>query len=231
MSTGTDGTRTARPGLPTSPPAARARRATWRDPRVVIGVAVVSVSVLVGGLLFAGADDAVSVWAARSPLRAGQPVTGDDLVPTETRFADAASADRYISAAEPPPDGATLSRDVGAGELLPRDAVVGSKDTAMTEVPLSVATDAVPATISTGSAVDVWVTTDPDSALTQRAGRRPARLVLDDVVVVSAARAGSSLGPTATRQVIVGLTADQADGLPQSLAALQSGTIVLTRQQ
>lgn len=223
MSTGTSngtGSRTVRREPIASPPATRPRRATWRDPRVVIGVAVVAVSVLVGGLLFSGADDAVSVWAVRDPMRAGQPVTAADLVPAETRFADGASADRYVSADDALPDGATLSRDVGAGELLPREAVAGASDTPMTELPLSVATDAVPGTVSAGSAVDVWVT-----------GRREARLVLDDVVVVSVPRAGSSLGPTATRQVIVGLTAGQAEELPESLAALHSGTVVLTRQQ
>ena len=46
--------------------------------------------------------------------------------------------------------------------------------------------------------------------------------------VVSAPRTGTSLGPTATRQVIVGVGEDQQARLPTSLAALAGGTVLLT---
>jgi hypothetical protein len=83
--------------------------------------------------------------------------------------------------------------------------------------------------------VDVWVT--PDGALTDAgsaaggAPRGPAprsTLVFDDVAVVSAPRTGTSLGPSATRQVIVGVGGEQLARLPRALAALAGGTVVLT---
>ncbi|MGZ4471992.1 MAG: SAF domain-containing protein [Nocardioidaceae bacterium] len=210
-----------------SPPAARARASTWRDPRLAVGVAVVAVSVLLGGLLLGHADDTVTVWATRSALSAGHPIGPGVLRRTEVRFADPASADRYLSADQPVPAGATVQRDVGAGEFLPRAAVVATAHRSLTEVPLSVATDAVPAAVGAGSVVDVWVTADPD----KNKGRATSRLVFDDVTVVAAPRSGTSLGPTATRQVIVGLTDDQQAALPTALTALASGTVVLTRRQ
>ncbi len=215
---------------PGSPPAARPRTAGWRDPRVVVGVIVVALSVLAGSLLFSGADDSVSVWAVREPMRQGQPIGTEDLVRTETRFADAASADRYVAASDVLPEDAVLTRDVGAGELLPRDALGASDSAALTELPLAVATEAVPATLAVGAVVDVWVAAEPGAAAPKLIRRR-ASLVLDDVAVVALPRESSALGPAATRQVIVALTEDQAAELPDSIAALQAGAVVLTRER
>ena len=49
--------------------------------------------------------------------------------------------------------------------------------------------------------------------------------------VLSVPRTGSSLGPTATRQVIVGVGADQQSRLPTSLATLAGGSVLLTAQR
>jgi hypothetical protein len=76
--------------------------------------------------------------------------------------------------------------------------------------------------------VDVWVTPG-DAAAAKAHGR--ATLVLDDVAVVSVPESGTSLGPTATRQVIVGVGEDQEERLPASIAALSSGAVVLTVQR
>lgn len=161
----------------------------------------------------------------------GQSVQPNDLVRREVRFPSSTSADRYLSADADLPGGAVLRRDVGAGELLPRAAVVGAESRPLTEVPLSVGTDAVPATVVSGSVVDVWVTPDRESPESPVPRRDGSKLVFDDVTVVSAPRSGSSLGPTSTRQVIIGLSAaDEAD-LPTALTALGSGTVLITRQR
>ena len=55
--------------------------------------------------------------------------------------------------------------------------------------------------------------------------------MFDDVAVVSVPRTGSSLGPSATRQVIVGVDEDQQARLPLSLAALAGGTVLLTARR
>ena len=135
-------------------------------------------------------------------------------------------ADRYLSSDQPPPSNAVLSRAVGAGEIVPRHALGPAARTTVTEVPLSVNAEAVPSTVGTGSVVDVWVT--PEQAATGRSEARRSVLVFDDVPVVSAPRAGTSLGPSATRQVIVGVSGAQASALPTALTALAGGAVTLT---
>jgi hypothetical protein len=194
----------------------------------VVGLAVVAACALLGARFLGGASDTVPVWAARSTLQEGQPVGSADVVRREVRFADQADADRYVSAEGDLPAGTTLRRAVGAGELLPRGALGTSGAASRTELPLSVDTEAVPSTVRVGSTVDVWVT--PDDAAAAKPGGR-ATLVLDDVAVVSVPESGTSLGPTATRQVIVGVGEDQEGRLPASIAALSSGAVVLTVQR
>ena len=214
------------PPTPGSPPADRPRRSRWRDPRLVVGVAVLAVCALLGARFLGGPSGTAPVWAVRTGLQEGQPVGADDVVRRQVRFAGQGDADRYLSASSPLPAGATLNRPVGAGELLPRAALGADGSAARTDVPLSVDTEAVPATVRVGSTVDVWVT--PDGARDAKPGSARSTLVFDDVPVVSLPEAGTSLGPTATRQVIVGVGPDQDDGLPTAIAALAGGAAVLT---
>lgn len=216
--------------LPGSPPAARHRAGFWRDPRLAVGVALVAVCALLGATVLGGADATVGVWAARVPLTAGQSAAPADLVRREVRFADVADADRYVSADAPLPAGTVLTRDVGPGELLPRTTLGSTERAAAVEVPLSVPTDAVPATLRAGSVVDVWVTPDPDLAADASARDAGSVLVLGRVRVVSVSRAGGALGPTASRQVIVGVEPSQEDALPTALAQLARGSVVLVRR-
>lgn len=210
---------TGAPAPPASPPAVRGTRARWRDPRLAVGIAVVAGCALLGGKLLAASDDTVGVWAARASLAEGQEVGTADVVRREVRFADQADADHYLSADQPLPDDAEVGRPVGAGELLPRTAL-GTGDTgSRTEVPLSVGADAVPATVHVGSVVDVWVTAEKGARST---------LVFDDVPVLATPRSADSLGPTTTRQVIVGVGQAQQAALPRSIAALGGGDVLLT---
>jgi hypothetical protein len=217
-----------------SPVAERSRRSRWRDPRLVVGVAVVAVCALLGARYVGGGSGTVEVWAARDSLQQGRSVGPADVVRREVRFADQAAADRYVSADRALPSGVVLARAVGAGELLPRAALLGTARSSRTDVPLSVDSEAVPATVDVGSTVDVWVTPDraADRDVPLTGARAPrSTLVFDDVAVVSVQRTGTSLGPTATRQVIVGVDDDQSDRLPRSLAALSAGSVVLTAQR
>ena len=217
-----------------SPAALRPVRARWRDPRLVVGVAVVAFCALLGARLLGDAAETVDVWAARVPLDEGQRVEPADLVHRQVRFGAQADADRYLSGDDALPDGATLARPVGRGELLPRAALGAGAADPVTEVPLSVATEAVPGTVQVGSTVDVWVTPASASDTGVRPeGRRAPRstLVFDDVPVVAVPASGDSLGPTATRQVIVGVGRSQTSRLPTSIAALATGDVTLTVQR
>ena len=225
------------PAPPSSPAATRATRSRWRDPRMAVGVVLVAACALLGATLLGGSDDTVGVWAARRAMNAGESVSAGDLVRRDVRFTDQHDADAYLSADTPLPSGATLTRPVGGGEMVPRGALGAAGSQALTEVPLSVDSDAVPSTLRVGAVVDVWVTpdraADASGPIDGSDGSDAPRsvLVFDDVAVLSVPRTGSSLGPTATRQVIVGVGADQQSRLPTSLATLAGGSVLLTAQR
>jgi hypothetical protein len=204
---------------PDSPTALRPTRPGWRDPRLAIGVGLVAVCALLGARLLGSADDTVAVWSVRSDLVSGQAVGTTDLVATRIHFDTGSDADRYLAADDPLPADSVLTRDVGAGELLPRAALGKAADSDMVELPITVPSQAVPATLKVGSVVDIWVTVkDADASVP----------VLEGVSVLALPIAGGTLSPSVDRQVIVGVGTEQQAGLPKSLARLAAGAIVIT---
>jgi len=206
-----------------SPPASRARRPSWRDPRLAIGLALVCISVLVGARVLGAADDTVAVLAARDSLAAGQRVTADDLTEVRLRFASEADADRYLAAGQTIPEGAVLVRPVGAGELVPRGALATERG-GLIELPLSVDPGRVPASLRAGSVVDVWVTGQEDGGPD---GGRTERL-LSDVPVLAVSRAGG-LGSDGTRQVVVGIATDDESSLHDVVGRLHGSLLVVRK--
>jgi hypothetical protein len=200
----------------------------WKDGRLVVGVALVAACGLAGAALLGGGDSTSGVWAAREALTAGHDLSGADLVRREVTFSDPAQAETYLSADAALPERAVLARDVGAGELLPRAALDSGGAPAAVEIPLSVPAESVPATVRRGSVVDVWVTPDPAVVGPDAAGADSV-LVFADVSVLAVSRPGGALGPSATRQVIVGVGPGQERSLPSALARLAQGSAVLVR--
>lgn len=201
-----------------SPPAVRVRRPGWRDPRLAVGIVVVALSGLTGSRLLATADDTARVWTVRHDLVAGQPLDEEDLVATRVRFTDEGDADRYLSAEEVLPARTVLRRDVGAGELLPRAALGSRDEPGLVELPVAVASSALPATLEVGDRVDVWVTPR---------GSDRAVAVLTDAAVI-ALPLERSMSSSAERQVVLGLDDQSASQLPEALALMADGTVVLT---
>jgi hypothetical protein len=182
-------------------------------------------SVLLGARLLGGADDTVAVYRATGDLAAGQQVGSGDLTEAAVRFATPQEAGAYVAAGAALPEGAVLLRDVGEGELVPRSALGAAGSATLTEVPLPVATDAVPEGVGRGSLVDVWVTPAEDAT-----GRTAtAVLVLDDVPVLAAPVGSTALGPDTTRQVVVGVDESSTE-LSPALARIAAGAVVVTRQ-
>ena len=120
------------------------------------------------------------------------------------------------------PAGTTLRRAVGAGELLPRGALGAAGAGALTEVPLSVDTEAVP--VDGPGRVDRRRLGDARRRRGRQAGQPAApRWSSTTSPWCRCRESGTSLGPTATRQVIVGVGEDQEGRLPTSIAALSAG--------
>lgn len=210
------------------PRATRSHRPGWRNPRLLLGIILIAGSVVIGGRLFAAADDTVGVWALAKDLPAGAAVGEQDLAHRRVRFPDSGTADRYLATSDTVPDGTTLNRPVTAGELLPRAAFTDIARIDLVEVPISVGVDDLPATVRQGSVVDVWVT--PQVSAVGRA-KVKAFPVLTDVVVVAVPRASDGLAPQATRQVIVGVPSGGTDALGTALGAISDGRVVIARKE
>ena len=209
------------------PHATRSGRPRWRNPRLVLAVLLVAGSVVLGSRLLATADDTVGVWAVARDLSAGDTFDRADVERRQIRFPDSSTADSYLGADDELPAAATVNREVSSGELLPRSALTTGSRGDLVEVPVSVASDDVPATVRQGSVVDVWVAPKAAAMAKPRLSAEP---VLTDVSVVAVPSTSAGLGPQVTRQIIVGVPAARSGDLGAALGAMSEGRVVIARK-
>jgi hypothetical protein len=172
------------------PTARRIQPPGWRDARLLVGVVIVLLSVTLGSVVVARADDRVPVYAARVALVPGQPVSADDLRRVDVHLGS--HRDRYLDAGSEPSDRFVL-RPVEAGELVPATAVGSRDDVAVQPVTLSVGAGSA-AALQVGSRVDVYVNpVDPDVTGSQGGFRGP-ELALRGVSVSSLPRDDDGFG-------------------------------------
>ncbi|NYD30730.1 hypothetical protein [Nocardioides kongjuensis] len=195
-------------------------RPVWRDPRLWLGVLLVTGSVVLGARLMAAADDTVTVWAMTGERGAGTPVAAGDLVVQRVRFTDDATLERYFNADDPVPDDLVLVRAVGEGELLARSAVGPADEEAMLRVPLEVDPNRVPPDVTAGSVVDVWLTDGSQPGTDKADG--PA---LSGVTVVAAPAYDDTFAVTGARQLVVAVDDDRAAQFELLLGTLQDPVI------
>ncbi len=200
------------------PPATRATTPGWRDPRLWVGVVLVTGSVVAGARILAGADDMTSVWAASSDLVAGQTLTADDLEATRVRFDEAADHDRYLGVDEELPAALTLTRPLSAGELVPAAALGEQAADDTVSLSIAVAPEHVPTDLVRGSRVDVWVVAD--RTLAQRRGGAAAELVLGDVAVLDAPVVSDAFASATSRQLVLAVPEADEEQLGEVLAAV-----------
>ncbi|HWH28267.1 MAG TPA: SAF domain-containing protein [Mycobacteriales bacterium] len=221
-------------GAPPSPPAGRLATPRWLDARLVLGVLLVLLSVVVGARVLAAADRTQLVWTASRDLAAGAILSADDVEATEVRLLSA--GDRYLAAPGTEVDGYVLERAVGAGELVPVDALVppgSAPDLRFVSVP--VLPGRYPADLQRHQLVDVWATPEqaPGASAGEGAGEGPgeatagSRLVLEAVPVHAEPDDGGALSAgTAERAVVLVVPAADVGEL---VAAMSAARVDLVR--
>jgi hypothetical protein len=191
---------------PPSPPANRHRLPSWLDLRLVLGVLLVLVSVLVGARVVAAANNSVRVWALKHDLAAGAELKDGDLRSVRVRLFD--NAEKYIAASRSPV-GQTISRDLGAGELLPRGALLPEPCGSLVSIPVS--SQHLPDGVVKGKRIDVFAT--PKGAQANRTDQ-----VLRGVTVQSATRPkGGLIGAGAQWAITVRVPSSQVGDVVKAI--------------
>lgn len=191
----------------------RVRTPRWLDLRLVLGVLLVLGSVLLGARVVGAADATVPVWSVRGDLAAGTVLSREDLTAVDVRL-DAAAAG-YLSTSVDP-KGRTLSRAVGAGELLPRSALEEATD--LVQVALPVQAGWAPPALRRGQLVDVYAVADPAAGAAGVADGSVGLVVSGAPVQSVTGRTEGVLStPTTTVQVVVSVPAGSAPDLLASV--------------
>ena len=208
---------------PVGPVPRRVRPPRWLDLRLVLGVLLVLGSVLVGARVVTAADATVPVWSIAGDLAAGTVLAADDLVAVDVRLEGAAAS--YLSTSTRP-EGRTLSRAVGAGELLPRSAL--EPGAAQVQLALPVQAGFAPPGLTRGQVVDVYAVADATAGATGAADGSVSLVVSGATVQAVSGRGSGVLSSASTTiQVVVSVAAGDAR---QVLAAVGGrGLVVVVR--
>jgi hypothetical protein len=213
-------------GITDPPTARRGSSPGWRAPRLWVGLAIVAASVLVGALVLGPSDDTVPVWAVNGSLGAGHALTADDLAVRRVHLEGSDVDSLYFRADEQLPADLRLSREIGAGELLPRAAVAPVADRDLRQVPVSVSPDQVPGSVGVGDAVDVYVrpATHTGCADSSVCDGRPA---LSGVTVVDAPPSDEAFGSDGTRMLVLGMSGVEARRFFRLLASTDDAALTV----
>jgi len=190
----------------TPPAATRSRSPGWRDARLWVGVVVVAASVLLGARVVGAADDTVTVWAAAEELAPGATLATEDLVSVRVRFADETDLAAYLPTGEALPSGATLTRGVGAGELVPTAALGDAEDTGLLQLPIAVEPEQLAGAVASGARVNVYLVARGGSDRGYDSGEP----VLEDVAVLDATLADEGYAASGLRRLVLAVPEQDA---------------------
>jgi hypothetical protein len=211
----------APPALPAAP-AARLRRPSWRDTRLLVGVVLVLVSVALGARVVALADETQPVYAARVTLPPGTALTADALVVARAKITG--TSGRYLPADRPLPAGQVLLREVGPGELVPMSSLGAAA--ALTRRPLTVPLEGpVPAGLVTGALADVWASERSRDTGSGTKYAEPRRIA-ENVEVFHVSADGGSLSAPGGTSVEVLLEESELSAVLDALANEARTTVV-----
>ncbi|MEZ2389034.1 hypothetical protein AB6813_05690 [bacterium RCC_150] len=188
--------------------AARFKKPSWKDPRLLVGVLLVLAS-LAGVIAIVGtADRTMQAYAARESIAVGQTVSKDDLIVVNVRLDDVESS--YLTPADGVPERRVAVQRVGKNQLVPKESL-GSADS-LNRKPVAISIqEALPPQAIAGSRVDVWVSL-PDA----RSGFGVPQLLLPSAEIAQVTENASTLGGTKEKVVLVLVTDEQ---MPKLLGA------------
>ena len=175
--------------------APRLKRPSWRDPRLLVGILLVLVSVAGVIYLVNSADRTTEVYAAREGIAVGERLTPENVVRTKVRLGDIEQ--HYITVESGLPQGVVAMQRIGKDQLVPR-ASLGEVDQ-LDRKPVALTVEqTLPAQAVAGARVDVWVA-QPDA----RNGFSEPKLILPGAEIAEVATGSTALGSSKTTVLMV----------------------------
>lgn len=161
----------------TPPEAPRIRPPGWRDPRLIIGVLLVVLSVAGVVALVQSVDERRGYWAAATDIVPGTRVTAEDFHVVQASMSE--SEGHYWAAERELPLEFLVSSTILQGELLTQRQVAESDPDGRQQVGVRVSED-MPAAVTVGSRVDVWVAAATDDG---RGYDEPTKMISNAEVI------------------------------------------------
>jgi hypothetical protein len=182
--------------IPDSPAtAARLKRPSWKDPRLLVGVLLVLVSVAGVVFLVGSADRATEVYAAKDGIDVGEPLTEANVVRAKVRLGE--TEQHYITAESGLPEGLVAVQRIGKDQLVPRGSL-GEAD-ALDRKPVAITVEGtLPSQAVAGARVDVWVA-QPDA----KNGFSEPKLLLPGAEIADLVPGSTTLGSAKTSVLMV----------------------------
>lgn len=175
--------------------AARLKRPSWKDPRLLVGILLVLVSVAGVVFLVGSADRTTEVYAARDGIAVGETLTPENVVRVKVRLGDAEQY--YITASDGLPGGVVAVQRIAKDQLVPR-ASLGEVDQ-LNRKPVAITVEqSLPSQAVPGARVDVWVA-QPDA----KNGFSEPKLVLPGAEIAEVTTGPTSLGSSKTTVLMV----------------------------
>ncbi|WGM19078.1 SAF domain-containing protein [Paenarthrobacter sp. OM7] len=188
--------------------AARLKKPSWKDPRLLIGILLVLVSIAGVIALVGSADRTTQVYTAREDIAVGQVVAVADLSIVSVRLDDVESG--YVTVEGGLAEGRVALQRVAKNQLVPKESL--GKADALNRKPVAISVEGeLPAQAVGGARVDVWVALPGAS----RAFDEP-QLLLPGAEIAQVVSGAAALGASKTTQVLVLVTDEQ---MPKLLGA------------
>ena len=175
--------------------AARLKRPSWKDPRLLVGVLLVLASIAGVIFLVGSADRSTEVYAAREGIAVGERLTQENVVRAKVRLGE--TEQHYITVAAGLPQDVVAMQRIGKDQLVPR-ASLGAVDQ-LNRKPVALTVEqTLPSQAVAGARVDVWVA-QPDA----KNGFSEPKLILPGAEIAEVANGSTALGSSKTTVLMV----------------------------
>ena len=127
-----------------------ARRPAWRDPRLIVGLALIAVSIILTTSIVSAARGGATVYRATQAILPGDVLGPHNIAPTRLDV----DTSVYATADALAP-GATVSEEVAAGEILRVSSIADTSAATARRLVITVS-DSLPASVQAGDQLDLW---------------------------------------------------------------------------